>query len=187
MGFLICYNNNMVDTLESRPDLEQASSDEATPRPLTLEQASSDEATPRPLTLKQVSSNEVTPRPFTITDFLRILEEPVVIEFLVEKLGLTLEGVQKQLRDANHQPLTFEEQRQLTQNRIEAEKQVALREGRRPSLSNYEHGLGVIGKREGRNDETDYYGVVRTPKDLMESPTGGEMAAEDKILEFYGF
>jgi len=92
MGFLVCYNDNIVNILESRVGSEQ------------------------------VSSDEVTPRPFTITDFLRILEEPVVIGFLVEKLGLTLEEVQKQLRDANHQPLTFEEQRQLTQNRIEAEK-----------------------------------------------------------------
>ena len=64
---------------------------------------------------------------------------------------------------------------------------MAPREGRRPSLSNYEHGLGVIGERESQNDETDYYGVVRTSEDLMESPTEGEMAAEDKIIEFYGF
>lgn len=147
----------MVNTLESRSDLEQ------------------------------VFSDEVTPRLFTITDFLRILEEPVVIGFLAEKLGLTLEEVQKQLSNAKHQPLTFEEQRRLIQNRIEAEKQVAPREGRKPSVSNHEHGLVAIEKRKSQNDKTDHYGVVRTTEDLMESPTEGEMAAQDKILAFYGF
>lgn len=119
--------------------------------------------------------------PFTITDFLSILKEPVTIQFLADELDFK-EEVQRQLSEAHHFPLNFQEQRQLIENQIAAEKAKAEKERRNPNIEGFKDVLNSISEREKREDKTVYYGIVRTPEDLMRPQTAAEKAAQEIII-----
>ena len=70
---------------------------------------------------------------------------------------------------------------------MEADKRMAEMEKRGPNTYNFRHALKRIEDRKRTNDKTAYYGIVGTVKDLMKPLTQQELAANDRLLEAYGF